>query len=193
VNKGLICVLSFSFGAAIGSFATWKIAKNKYERMAEEQIAELREYYKKKHKPEESKANDEKTKIEVAKENLNETKGEYVDILKNGGYISSTDAEESRDNIMTNKTQKPYVISPDEFGENDYKIMSLTYYADHILADDADEIVEDVDDIVGIDSLDTFGDYEDDSVFVRNEYLETDFEILLDTRNYKDIYPDARK
>lgn len=36
--------------------------------------------------------------------------------------------------------EKTYVISPEEFGEfDDYEQISLTYYADHILADDMDD------------------------------------------------------
>ena len=50
-----------------------------------------------------------------------------------------------------------------------------------------DEPVEDVDDVVGIESLDHFGEWEDDSVFVRNDKYKTYYEILLDERKYSDI------
>ena len=80
-----------------------------------------------------------------------------------------------------------YVISPEEFGENGYDTISLTYYADKILADEYDCPIIDVDDCVGADSLNRFGEYEDDSVFVRNDIKEIDYEILLDLRRYSDI------
>ena len=80
----------------------------------------------------------------------------------------------------------PYVISPDEFGElDDYNRISLTYYSDGTLEDEERDIVSDVDDLIGEESLTHFGEYEDDSVFVRNEYLKTDFEILKDYRSYE--------
>ena len=83
---------------------------------------------------------------------------------------------------------KPYVISPDEFGEfEDYERISLSYYTDQILADEDDEKVEDVDNVVGLESLAHFGEYEDDSVFVRNDRLKCDYEILLDQRTYSDV------
>jgi hypothetical protein len=83
---------------------------------------------------------------------------------------------------------KPYVISPDEFGEIDgYAEITLTYYADGYLTDDQDELVEDVDGTVGYKSLEHFGDYEDDAVHVRNDNLKADYEILLDVRDYADI------
>ena len=85
-------------------------------------------------------------------------------------------------------TDGPYVISPDEFGnEFDYEEVSLTYYADGVLTDDQDNIIEDVEGLVGLDSLNHFGEYEDDSVFVRNDALQTDYEILADLRNYSDV------
>lgn len=83
---------------------------------------------------------------------------------------------------------KPYVISPEEFGEfEDYERISLSYYADQILADEDDEKVEDVDNVVGLESLAHFGEFEDDSVFVRNDRLKCDYEILLDQRTYSDV------
>ena len=81
-----------------------------------------------------------------------------------------------------------YVISPEDFGESDFDTESLTYYADKVLLrDSTNEVVENVEELVGADSLGTFGQYEDDSVFVRNTDLKKDFEILLDYRKYSDI------
>ena len=84
--------------------------------------------------------------------------------------------------------EKPYVIKPEEFGEIlEYESISLTYYADGVLADEYDEVIDDVDEIVGEESLTTFGQYEDSAVFVRNDARKTDYEILLDLRNYSDV------
>jgi hypothetical protein len=64
----------------------------------------------------------------------------------------------------------------------------LTYYSDGVLTDENDEVLEDVEDIIGIDSLNHFGEYEEDSVYVRNDEKLCDYEILLDNRNYSDVY-----
>ena len=69
----------------------------------------------------------------------------------------------------------------------DYSTISLTYYSDDVLTYESDELVEDVDDIVGADFAEHFGEYEDDSVFIRNDRMKTDFEILADKRNYSDV------
>ena len=84
---------------------------------------------------------------------------------------------------------RPYVIQPSEFGEfDDYEKISLTYTADGVLLDDMNEIVDDIEEIVGEDSLEHFGEYEDDSVYVRNDSKKCDYEILLDQRNYQEIF-----
>ena len=50
---------------------------------------------------------------------------------------------------------------------------------------------EDYEEHIGDDALGHFGEYEDDSVFVRNDEEQTDYEILLDGRNYHDVYGDT--
>ena len=72
----------------------------------------------------------------------------------------------------------------------EHEQISLTYYADGVLADENDEVIEDVEDAVGIDSLNHFGEYEDDSVFVRNDARKCDYEILLDQRTYSEVVED---
>ena len=60
---------------------------------------------------------------------------------------------------------EPYVISPDEFSENnEYETESLTYYSDGVLTDEYDNPIEDIERLVGSDALTHFGEYEDDSV-----------------------------
>ena len=83
-----------------------------------------------------------------------------------------------------------YVIPPEEFGDDeDYKKISLTLYADDILADENDHKLSDEDaaNMVGSDYREHFGEYEDDSVYVQNDILKCYFEVLADPRRYSDI------
>lgn len=87
--------------------------------------------------------------------------------------------------MPTSESREPYVIEPIEFGElDDYKTFELTYYEDGILEDEDYDIVKNPEEILGPDALGSFGEYEDDSVFVRNERLRADFQILKDYRTY---------
>ena len=110
----------------------------------------------------------------------------YNSIIQKEGYTNySRSVEEKKGDPFV---EKPYVISPEEFGEfEEYEKISLTYYADQVLTDENNEEVDDVEEIVGEESLTHFGEYEDDSVFVRNDRLKCDYEILLDQRNYSDV------
>lgn len=165
MKNTIIKVVIFTVGAAVGSAATWKYFKTKYERIAQEEIESIKEVY--------SQKNQDDTAEDVS---------EYNDILDNEGYTKSNEKKEDEN------MDKPYVISPEEFGEiEDYETYSLTYYADGVLTDEGDEPIEDIESMVGEDSLNHFGEYEDDSVFVRNDRTMTDYEILRDIRCYSDI------
>lgn len=183
MNNGTI-IFSFIAGAAIGSVVTWKVLKTRYE----EEIVSVKEAYANRYPDDDSTDEpyvedcDIELMVDDSKLDLKEMQKE----LRKLKYVNYSKREEV-DIVDTN----PYVISPEAFGDmDDYETVSLTYYSDGILADDADNIIEDVDDTVGKGSLETFGEYEDDSVFVRNERLKCDYEILLDTRKYSDVVGD---
>ena len=119
---------------------------------------------------------------EIDEEAVEECEG-IIEGLGYTNYSSMTKLNKEVDNVAM-----PYVISPEDFTEiPEYKAISLTYFSDGVLTDNKYEPVEDVDDVVGLDSLDHFGDYEDDAVHVRNDRLKTDFEIILDPRKYADF------
>lgn len=165
MNSKTILFLSFIMGVAAGSVGTWYCVKKKYEELAQEEIDSVKEVF------------------------LKREKESYAVLLQKQGYTNYSDmnVEEDVDKNDT-KSVKPYVISPEQFGDNeDYETISLTYYSDQILADENDEIVEDVEQTVGFESLSHFGEYEDDSVFVRNDEKKCDYEILLDQGMYSDV------
>lgn len=167
-------VVAFVVGAAIGSAITWKLMKTKYEEgYWEEEIESDDE--------EETELEEDPETPEV---NHKQELEHLVDTLGYKEYSSHSKKEEKEEEDM----DKPFIISPEEFGElDDYEAESLTYYADGVLTDDWNEVIEDADEIVGEDFAEHFGEYEDDSVFVRNPELKTDYEILLDVRKFSDV------
>lgn len=194
-----INVLMFAVGAAIGSAVTWKVVKTKYEKIAQEEIDSVKEAFAdrlanlQEQVDDYSEADAAEEWADRAKqinwEELEDLDEEEEDIGLEGNdlaeYAQLASIYTNEEGGAKNMTKKPYVISPDDFGElDDYNRISLTYYADGIVEDEDREIVNDIDELIGEDSLTHFGEYEDDSVFVRNEYLRTDFEILKDYRTY---------
>lgn len=185
------CFVMFVVGAAAGSAATWLYAKKYYERIAQEEIDSVKAVFSER-KPDTVVKNNNVQEENQHKADIAKLKPDLVNYaakLQEEGYTNYTKHSEKiieeKDVAMPNK---PYIISPEEFGESgNYTQISLTYYSDGVLADDEDEIIEDIDDTVGEDFADHFGDYEDDSVFVRNDRLKCDYEILRDNRSYSDV------
>ena len=178
----------FVLGVAVGSVVTWRYVEKKYEQIAQDEIDSVKEVFSRR-ETEFTENTEARIKADNAKEKPSII--EYAARLREQGYTNYSDMvdekpEEVKEESMS--IDKPYVIAPEEFGDlDDYETISLTYYADQILADDNDEIVDDVEDVVGFDSLNSFGEYEDDSVFVRNDRLKCDYEILLDQRKYSSV------
>lgn len=184
-------VIVFAVGAAIGSAVTWKILTTKYEQRIQEEIETVKEAFIAMNNTFDS--SDEDTSEEEEEEDAS---SEYHQV--NWEELEDLDEELDEYAELTNlyssekggaekvEVKKPYVIEPMEYDENGFRTMELTYYADRILEDEDHEIVTDVDELLGEGSLDTFGQYEEDSVFVRNEALRIDFQILRDPRTYEE-------
>ena len=189
-NRSLFS-LGFIIGAASGATVAWYLLKDKYETLAQEEIDSVKEVFARR----EQEMKDETVKRNVAEgiKDSDRTKPdlkEYAEQLKKNGYTRYSNLS-ADDEGVSDKQTKPYVIPPEQFGDDEnYDQISLTYYADGVLADENDEVIEDVEDAVGIDSLNHFGEYEDDSVFVRNDARKCDYEILLDQRTYSEVAED---
>jgi hypothetical protein len=197
MNSKIINTLVFAAGAAIGSVATWVILRNKYEKLVREEIESIKEAF---------GGNEPEALNEIVdEENGDDSEAAPVGVAGqiNWEDLEDLDEEEIDEDeelneyarVLDNYTKQeggaekvakaPYVIAPYDFGELDnWDTVELTYYADDILEDDEYNIVTDGDELLGPKALTTFGEYEDDAVFVRNERLRTDFQILRDPRTY---------
>lgn len=182
MNKGIKYAFAFVLGAAAGSFVTWKFLKTKYEQIAQEEIESVREVY--------------RTKLNIMSEGEPEPEQEnskddseyfvYEDMA--GGYNTTTDEEKGGSEVATDDA--PYLITPGQFAEiDDYEVEDLLYFADGVLTDDAFNAIDNIESLVIPDFAKHFGDYDYDqyTVYVRNDRLKTDYEILRDTRKYSEV------
>lgn len=178
-------ILGFIIGAAVGATTAWFVAKQEYEKRMNEEIKSLRKI------PEddilENKVNPDAEDGGDSDDSPNEADMmEYAKRVKESGYVSYEAPVPTKDE--KNAGEKPYVIRPEDFGELDgYEKITLLMFADGVLADEDENVVDDVDGTVGCESLNTFGKYEEDSVYVRNDAKKFDYEILLDQRRFRDI------
>ena len=204
-------VIAFFTGAAVGGAAVWYITKERYAQLAEEEINSVKEAYshrgEKKEKAdaalrryqgegeeEPTDVNEPKTPVVTTKVTEKESISEYAKRVQNGAPMEYsktvvppkvTESEKPAPPVTSGDV--PYVISPEEFDELEgYTPISLTYFADGVLADENGVIVDDVEEIIG-DALDHFGEYEEDAVFARNDAKRCDYEILKDERTYAEF------
>lgn len=182
MNDKLSSVIIFCGGVFIGGFLTLDFFKTKYEKIADEEIASVKETFEHREpRP------DKNYKVEEA------LKGNdaYINIIDSNSYrnYSNTSIEtDKKGGTADMELKQPYVITPEQYEDNvDYTKVSLTWYSDEVLEDDWGNVL-DPDDVIGSDALKTFGQYEKDSVFVRDDDEQIDYEVLLDTRSYKETY-----
>jgi hypothetical protein len=172
--KGLFI---FAAGLAVGAVAGACLVKNKVLADAKEEVEEVREYYRNKH--DEVKEEEPQVEVEVPQD-----VDVVNDIVKENGYTNYNKPE----SINVPQYDDPYVIDPSEFGEEPgYDTMTLTYFADGVLVDDVDDVVEEADVVVGLENLKVFEEFGATAVYVRNDIYRTDYEILRDDWNYSDL------
>ena len=185
--KGL---LIFAAGLAVGAVAGAVIVKNKVLADAKAEIEEVREYYR------ESRGVKE---VEEVKEKVEETIDRIQDLIEEHETEPKTEKEHtnynqiakmytSKNEFQTPMYDDPFVIDPSEFGENpEYDTETLTYFADGVLVDDVDDVIEEPDIVVGLENLKVFEEFGATSVYVRNDIYRTDYEIIRDDWNYSDL------
>ena len=188
MNKTVLYFASFTIGAAIGSVVTWQLIKTKYEQIAREEIDSMKAYFKEEQKKlhektEEKVEEEESVNNEERKEALTESKS----IAKKYDYTAHSGQKEEEEQDMKDMNE-PYVIPPEEYGEYmDYEQIELTYFADGVLTDENNIPIDDIEGTVGIGFEDHFGEYEDDSVYVRNDVRRCEYEILADERTFDEV------
>ncbi|AXH43799.1 hypothetical protein SEA_BREYLOR17_54 [Arthrobacter phage Breylor17] len=89
-----------------------------------------------------------------------------------------------------NGINTPYVIPVQAYMDDEsmFTQLTLTYYAGDktLVIEDSDEVVEDIDQTVGFENLTKFGEESgnDDTVYIRNEKREIEYEVLRDPGKY---------
>lgn len=186
MNNTIRNIFIFAAGIGVGSISTLYLVKSHYEEEKRKEIEDIRDFYRNRQgSPSTSDTDDrDETESYVNKE----IKNDYSKVLTQEKYKEEkpivVDKEKALDEEFT-----PYVISEDDFGEMiGYDAINLVYFADDILVDDNEDPVEDITNLIGDEALLIFRDCpEVDTVYVRNNSLEIDYEIERDTRNFADV------
>ena len=186
--KGL---LIFAAGLAVGAVAGAVLVKNKVLADAKAEVEEVRKYYR--------ESRGVVKEVEEVKEKVEETIDHIQDLIEEHETKPKTEKEHtnysqiakmytSKNEFQTPMYDDPFVIDPSEFGENpEYDTETLTYFADGVLVDDVDDVIEEPDIVVGLENLKIFEEFGATTVYVRNDIYKTDYEIIRDDWNYSDL------
>lgn len=185
-NKALI----FIGGAVTGSLVSWYFTKKKYETLAENEIAKMREGYRKKNKELADRARVKPNISEVVNDRLTIPK-EDVDLSEKEENLIAKYAEESEptgeENISPNDDIIEFIDDGEFASMNGYEKVNLVLYEDDVLANEMSDDIVLVEDTVGQQAIDDFKHYNPEAFYVRNNQLMTEYEITRDHRTYEEV------
>lgn len=198
MNKTIANLLIFGAGLAVGAGSTCFFWKKHYENRFEEDLKSVKEIWTYK-KPEyvdrvddpNPPKDDNGSPVEPAKELYTSAPREDVDY---GTFYKNKEIDESEMSPLKNEKleeemaqkespterSKPYLISDEDYtdGEPGYDKVSCTFYVpDHVLVDDLSREVMEID-MVGDENIEFLIRSTDDIVFVRNDNISCDMEIM---------------
>ena len=197
-------------GFGVGYLSAKKRLELKYDKLAQAEIDEARDYYRAAKSATEAKLKEPLNEVVeylgyVKPEEQAEAEATSVEVVEGTSppvvevnVVVENVFEEARsefewDYAIETKARgdktRPYVIHIDEYGETQYESVVYTWYIiDEILADERDEVVDDVDGLVGVTNLQRFGHGTGNPnvVLVRNDRLNLDMEILKSEGRYNE-------
>lgn len=227
--------LGIAAGFAAGYFALGKRLQTKYEKVADEEIAKMRDHYQQltvalrgeaeRRRPleeivvekgyategtdrvfteEEQAAIDEANarypaEREEAAEAPQVVSTSLTDVVRetHSIFVEGDGAWSYADEIAKRDPQVPYIIHVDEFRQNEpgFDQLTFTYYEqDDSLVDSREQLIDDMDAAIGLGNLERWGHGSNDPniVYVRNEELGADIEIIRDQGRFHDSMPTIR-
>ena len=207
MNKGTAFGIGLVIGAVIGAVCGWVFTKNRYAQIANEEIASVKECFTVprssiKKEPVDLTSNAAKADAALKKEDITAVVARANARPKNPMSAARTGAAPTdytayskpvvmpkmESNPESELKDYPYVISPDDFADNDERTaISLFLFADGVITDDDQEPIDDPETLIGHEYVGRFGEFERDTVFVRNDQNRCDYEILRDNRTYDSL------
>ena len=195
MNKALY----FALGLAAGAVSAWYACKEHYQKIADEEIKSVVDEFSRKKSAEEKNTKKEEDLAPEQKayeaERVSKLQ-DYRALIRDAGYWSRTSPKDLLEDNPDEPTPgdevtKPYVIKPEEFDTlDDYESVCYTYYADGVLVDEDEDPLEipEIASSIGLDYASHFGDYDENSVHIRNDLRKIDYEVIRDLRKYGDFH-----
>lgn len=201
-------VLGLAAGGAVGYFLTRKQLEAQYSLELDETVQEVKDYYNALFI---ARSEGYDTVAEAAEALVPETSAEKLvksakkqqaEIIEEMEYDKEEPKEltETAANIFEERDKRkpgqPYLIDLEEFMEEYtdekgrvYDKMNLVWFeGDGVLSDESETMVDNADEIVGLDNMNRFGEGEDSMILhIRNEKAGTDYEVAKDERSFSHV------
>lgn len=198
MNSFIKSLMVFLVGGAGGALLTYALLEKRYEEYEDELQSELkaeyddeyREYLDAVLETSDTKYQDPKTEMEGG--DYDKAMDDTKPIIKKYTQYHKMSQSELAKEVEPGRA--PYIIKEDEYSNElstsimRHKKELLYYYAeDDALTDEREEIITNGYDIIGDEALSNFGESGDDPdvVYVRNENLSTDYEIIRLNKSYQ--------
>lgn len=178
------CLLSFFLGVGVSAIVTFGLLEEKHKReleyLAEEYFGEDLHY--KRETPDTEEMTDEQYNA-MTYQRSDRPRTQYHTIAK-------PSLDEVANQTLTNEPDDIEVISLEEYAQPDPGIdrVTLYYYEDDdTVCGEDEQVVGAPEELIGDVALDMFGEKSDDAdvVYVRNNRIATDFEVIRLHKSYK--------
>lgn len=193
----------FVSGLAVGAVGAWLITKHHYRQIADEEIESVKQSFKKLQEDAQKRADAAKNKPDMtaymemtkAKE---EPEAPETKVINYSGFTSDNEPEEqeviNREDLLPKPIDakvdrtKPYLINrlPYSTEDPDYTSITVVYYADGTYADSHGTEME-IEDYIGSALMGYIEETDKEELFIRNEELGVDIDIVKDARTYDEI------
>lgn len=202
-----------AIGFTVGYRVAEKRLKLKYSKIAEDEIVKMRTYYQQKVVAAEPKppidvvVEERERYTEAEQQAIDETNARFpaeeedqegvvvqeVEETTQVNVFDTIEPEGPWDYSVEHKRRQPdvpYIIHVDEFNQNEpeHEQLIYTYYEiDDVLADSRDNTIDDMDAVIGLGNLGRWGHGSGDEhiIYIRNEELKLDFEVVRDRGSYE--------
>lgn len=178
-------IIAFSAGFVIGGAAAWIFVHKSCAAKADCEINEMREKF-----DEWKSRYGEIVERAKNKPDLSELQ-KARNLAQEHGYSKEEPPVETApvytpDEEPGESIDYEFIDSGDFASLNGYDKVDLTLYADGVLANETDEVVE-VAETIGYEGLEAVKHTPDDAVYIRNNSNLVDYEVVLDPRDYSTV------
>lgn len=194
MKKGFI----FLGGLITGAVMTYFAMKNKCEEYIQNEIKDVKDELHNRHNDDKNDVVDvDKTEEVNDTEEVKDTENvenhqEYNELINEYAPENEVEINEIK---RENDPRFAHIVTPEDFGSIEgYDYDSLYWHPNNVVTNNTDTEIIDSDELYNLVGMSWseikshFGEYEDDTVFVRNNDLKCDYEILRTIEDFEERY-----